>query len=300
MVWEKLVSIFGTFFLVCACISLLVYIVERINFRKKLKKMKFSSNKKNLAIITGASSGLGRDYANFFCQNRDYGVDQLIIIARRKERLDQVKEALSLKTTVYPMDMTKREEMAAFKIFLEEKIQNENLEIKYLINSAGSGIKGESLDLGSEKENETADINCQAQVSMIHIVANLMREGGNIIQIASVAGFSPIGYLNAYAASKAFIYTYSRGLRGELLKRGINVTTVCPYRIKDTEFIGKAKIAKDKLILPIKSKQVVEKSMKDAKRGFALCTPGLVATLDRIFCGLIPDEILVYLTRLFV
>lgn len=302
MIWEKLVSIFGTFFLICACISVLVYIIERINFRKKIKKSELGDDKKtkNLAIITGASSGLGRDYARFLCKNKDYGVDELIIIARRRERLEELKEGLTLPTIVYPMDMTEKSEMEDFKRFLEEKVKNENLEIKYLINSAGSGIKGKSLELGDEKENHTADINCQSQVSMIHFVANLMKEGGNIIQIASVAGFSPIAYLNAYAAAKAFIYTYCRGLRGELLSRGINVTTVCPYRIKDTEFIGKAKIAKDKLILPIKSKNVVEKSMKDCKRGFALCTPGLVATLDRIFCGLIPDELLIYITRLFV
>ncbi len=302
MIWNKLVSIFGTVFVICALISVVIYIVERMNYRKNLKKNKFApdANKKNLAIITGASSGLGRDYAKFLCENKKYEVDELIIIARRKERLDELKSSLTIPTTVYPMDMTNDLEMTKFKIFLEEKIKEDKLNIKYLINCAGIGSKGSSLDLGNEVEINTEEINCKAQVSMIHIVANLMRRGANIIQIASVAGFNPIPYLNSYSASKAFIYTYARGLRGELLPKGINVTTVSPYWIKDTEFIPKANLDDKKLFLPLTSKHVVEKSMKDTNRGFALCTPGVVATLDRIFCGLIPDEILIYVMKLFV
>lgn len=302
MVWNKLVTIFGTCFLVSALISVFIYFVERINYRNKLKKIQASSEKhsKNLAIITGASSGLGKDYAKYLCKNKKYGVDELLIIARRKDRLEDLKNSLSIPTTVYSMDMSNDLEMEDFKIYLENKLKNENLKIKYLINSAGSGIKGLSLNIGALEENSIGKINCQAQVSMIHIVANLMKEGGNIIQIASVAGFNPIAYLNAYSASKAFIYTYARGIRVELLKKGINVTTVCPYWIKDTEFIDKAKIEKDKLILSLKSEYVVKKSLWETNKGFALCTPGIIASLDRVFCGLIPDEILVYLTRLFV
>jgi short-subunit dehydrogenase len=302
MIWQQLVSIFGTFFLVSVLISALVYIWERVNFLRRLKNKHFSAGpkSKNLAIITGASSGLGRDYAKILCDQEKYGVDELIIIARRKNRLDELKASLPIPTTVYPMDMSNEEQMTAFEGFLQDKMRQDNLSIKFLVNCAGSGVKGRSLDLGSETENNTAKINCLAQVSMIHIVANLMEAGGNIIQIASVAGLNPIAYLNAYSASKAFIYTYARGLRAELLPKGINVTTVCPYWVKDTEFIKHAKISKEKLILPSTSRHVVKKSLWDARQGFAFSTPGLVATLDRIFCRFIPDEVLIYFTRLFV
>lgn len=301
MIWRMLVTIFGTIFMVSACIAVLIYFMERINYKKVVERSQNFSNQetRNLAIVTGASSGLGRDYVRFLCKNKEYEVDELIIIARREDRLQDLKDSIDLPTTVYPMDMTNDLEMAEFKRFLEKKIDDENLSINYLINSAGMGRRGLSLELGSEIENKTAAINCQAQVSMIHIVANLMHAGGQIIQIASVAGFNPIGYLNAYSASKAYIYTYARGLRTELLKEGINVTTVCPYWVNDTEFLGKAKVRRN-IILPLKSKHVVEKSMKDTCRGFALSTPGFVGTVDRIFSGLIPDEILVYLTRWFV
>ena len=302
MIWQKLVSIFGTFFLVCACIAALAYLIERVTYCRRLKHKIISSEPKpkSVAIITGASSGLGRDYAKFLGNYEKYGVDELIIIARRKNRLEELKSALPIPTIVYPMDITNNSELTAFKEFLQDKLKTDNLKIKYLINSAGSGIKGLSLELGSEKENNTANLNCQAQVSMIHTVANLMTDGGNILQIASVAGFNPVAYLNAYSASKAFIYTYTRGLRAELLPKGINVTTVCPYWIKDTEFIRKANIGSKKLFLPTTSEQVVKKSLRDADHGFALSTPGLVASLDRIFGRLIPDEVLVYFTRLFV
>lgn len=302
MVWNKLVGIFGTFFLICAIAGLVIYLIERISYKKKLKvEGEYSEKKvKNLAIITGASSGLGKDYAKYLAENKEFKIDEFIIIARRKERLDELKESLDLPAYVYTMDMTNESEMENFHKFLEKKVQDDNIKIKYLINAAGSGIKGKSLDLGADAENFTGEINCKAQVSMIHIVANMMEAGGNIIQIASVAGLSPIAYLNAYSASKAYIYTYARGLRAELLPKGINLTTVCPYWVTDTEFMDKAKIDKKGIILTTKSKNVVKRSIKDTKRGFALSTPGLVASLDRIFSGLIPDEVLVYLTRLFV
>ncbi|MDD7363390.1 MAG: SDR family NAD(P)-dependent oxidoreductase [Firmicutes bacterium] len=300
MIWDKLVTIFGTFFLVCACISVVIYLIEKINYNRILgKRDAAETGRKKLAIITGASSGLGRDYARFFCEHKKDDVDQLLVIARREERLEELKDSLTIPTTVYPMDMTNEEEMAAFKIYLEEKVQSERIDIAYLINAAGLGFSGYSLELGSEKEVHTGKINCEAQVRMVHIVAPLMGAGGNIIQIASVAAFNPIPNLNVYAASKAFIYTYARGLRGELLPKGINVTTVCPYFIEDTEFIDKAEMDRKKLFLPLKSQHVVEKSMKDTDRGFAVSTPGVIGTLDRIFCGLIPDEVLLYLMKLF-
>lgn len=299
MIFRVLVTIFGTVFVAAAFIAIIIYIVERVKY-KNLVKEKDNKGAKNLAIITGASSGLGRDYAKLLSKDEKYHVDELIIIARREDRLKSLKNILTLPTIIYPMDMTDEEEMDNFKTYLENKIKAENADIKYLINAAGSGIKGQSLDLGSDREIKTLKINAEAQVKMIHIVSNLMSAGGNIIQIASVAAFNPMEGLNMYAASKAFIYTYSRGLRGELSKRGINVTTVCPYFITDTEFIDKAKMDRKKLFLPLKSKHVVKKSMSDANMGFALSTPGFVATMDRIFGGLVPDEVLMYLMRLFV
>lgn len=299
MILRVVVTIFGTVFMATGLIAIIIYIVERIKYKNLLKE-KVHNQSKELAIVTGASSGLGRDYAKLISKNKKYHVDELIIIARREDRLEKLKNILTVPTIVYPMDMTDEEEMEDFKAYLENKIKTENFEIKYLINAAGSGIKGKSLELGSAREIKTLKINSEAQVRMTHIVANLMSAGGNIIQVASVAAFNPMEDLNMYAASKAFIYTYARGLRGELLKRGINITTVCPYFITDTEFIDKAKMNRKKLFMPLKSKHVVKKSMSDTEMGFALSTPGFVATMDRIFGGLVPDEVLLYLMKLFV
>lgn len=296
MIWNKIATALGSVVLIGFLISVVIYFGERVS----LNKSKVKEGRKNLAIITGASSGLGRDFGKFLDEHREYGVDELIVIARRRERLEELKNSLSIPTTVYPMDMREEGELNEFQKFLKKKVEEEDFDIKYLINSAGLGYKGESLELGADKEIGTLKINCEAQISIIHIAANLMREGGNIIQIASVAAFSPIGYMNAYSASKGFIYNYTRGLRSELLKKGINVTTVCPYFIDDTEFVGKANMGDKKFFLPLKSKHVVEKSMRDTKRKFAMSTPGVVATVNRIFSGLIPDEVMVYLTRLFV
>lgn len=297
MIWNKIAVTFGSVFLIGFLISVVIYLAERVTLNNKSKA---KDSRRNLAIITGASSGLGRDFGKFLDEHGEYKVDELIVIARRRERLEELKNSLSIPTTVYPMDMREEDELDEFEKFLKKKVEEENFDIKYLINSAGLGFKGESLELGAEKEIGTLKINCEAQISIIHIVANLMREGGNIIQIASVAAFSPIGYMNAYSASKGFIYNYTRGLRSELLKKGINVTTVCPYFIDDTEFVGKANMGDKKFFLPLKSKHVVKKAMRDTKRKFAMSTPGIVAMANRIFSGLVPDEVMIYLTRLFV
>lgn len=144
MVWDKLVAIFGTFFLIFAIIALVIYIFERISYKKILRNEEKNSDKemKNLAIITGALSGLGRDYTKYLSENKEFDVDEFIIIARRKERLDELKENLNQPAYVYTMDMTNEFEMEEFSDYLEKRIQDENIKIKYLINAAGSGKKG--------------------------------------------------------------------------------------------------------------------------------------------------------------
>lgn len=177
MIWNKIATALGSVVLIGFLISVVIYFGERVS----LNKSKGKEDRRNLAIITGASSGLGRDFGKFLDEHREYGVDELIVIARRRERLEELKNSLSIPTTVYPMDMREEGELNEFQKVLKKKVEEEDFNIKYLINSAGLGFKGESLELGADKEIGTLKINCEAQISIIHIAASLMREGGNII-----------------------------------------------------------------------------------------------------------------------
>lgn len=117
------------------------------------------------------------------------------------------------------------------------------------------------------------------------------------MQICSTAAFQPFPYLNVYAASKAFLYRYSRALRVELFSRRISVTAVCPYWIKDTEFIGRARSEKKKSEIrsfPFASRQkaVARRAMRDTRLGMAVSTPGFMCSIHRVIAKIVPSEIM--------
>ena len=147
------------------------------------------------------------------------------------------------------------------------------------------------------------DLNCKAAVLCTSAVIPHMHAGDRIIEICSTAAFQPLQYLNVYAASKAFIYNYTRALRNELLPKGIAVTAVCPYWIKDTEFIEIAQNAGENgraagvrsFPFSIKAEKVVKRAMWASKTGFAVCTPDIVSFFHRIFAKLLPRTVMLYI-----
>ena len=124
-----------------------------------------------------------------------------------------------------------------------------------------------------------------------------MREGARIMEVCSTAGFQPFQYLNVYAASKAFLYRFSRALRVELFSRKIKVTAVCPYWIRDTEFISVAEkegIQNKIRHYPLSSKvhSVAVHSLMDSRLGLPVSTPGIVCTIHRVVAKVIPSELM--------
>ncbi len=191
---------------------------------------------KKIAIITGASSGLGSRLLDADSEGAGAGefhLDALWIIARRKERLEELAAGLRTDTDVIALDLTDKTSVTQ----LQEKLSAERPDVRMLINAAGSGKIAASAALPLEQVDQMIDLNCRAAVDVTQICLPYMDSGAKIMEICSTAAFQPIPYLNVYAASKAFLYRYSRALRFELRPRDITVTAVCPYWIKDTEFI---------------------------------------------------------------
>ncbi len=130
-----------------------------------------------------------------------------------------------------------------------------------------------------------------------------MRAGDRIIEICSTSAFQPLQYLNVYAASKAFIYNYTRALRNELLPKGIAVTAVCPYWIKDTEVTGIAQNDGEdgrasgvrSFPLSTTAAKVVKRAMAASGAGFAVCTPDIVSFFHRIFAKILPRTVMLYI-----
>lgn len=188
----------------------------------------------NIAVITGASSGMGREFV--FELDRKYEFDEIWLIARRKERLEEVAGKLKNKGRVIPLDLEKNEDLEIYKTMLEK----ENVTIKFLINSAGFGRFGNYEEVDCDVSLKMIDINCKALVFITMNSLNYMERNSHIINLGSASSFFPLINLNIYASSKAFVVHYSNALHDELKERGITCTVVCPGWVK-TEFFDVAK-----------------------------------------------------------
>ncbi len=245
----------------------------------------------NIAIITGASSGLGKEFYKLL-QNEP--LDEVWVIARRESNLiDLCQKYGKIGHRVLSMDLTNESSIDRLNSILEQEKPN----IKYLINNAGFGLFGDFLTIDKSKQASMIDINVRALTQISSIAINFMSEGSKIINISSIVAFAPVAKFSAYAASKSYVLNFSRALRNELKKKGINVTAVCPGPMK-TEFFGVAGLddSGKKLFgtLPYcDPTKTANGGIKAAKRGRAVYTPTLSYKLLRIVGKLVPHSILI-------
>ena len=173
-----------------------------------------------IAIITGASSGMGRRFAET-CY--EYGqFDEIWAIARRADRLQALKRTAPFPLRAVPLDLTKPESIDELAALLAR----EQPEVRLLVNASGFG-KFEATTVTPLADNlNMVDLNCKAVLALCQLCVPYMQEGSRIINIASVAAYQPIPYINVYAATKAFVLYFSRALGLELRAQGIGVTAV--------------------------------------------------------------------------
>lgn len=280
-----------------------------------------------IALITGASSGLGKTFA-LWIDRTEKEIDEIWLLARRKERLREVAEQLSVPARILAMDVTEEESirwledlLAGRVVFdgdgsiLTEKAYSGNavptgkeIRVGLFVNCAGYAKIGNYEKISHYDSDHMIDLNCKAAVNTTLAVLPYMRAGDRILEICSTAAFQPIQHMNLYAASKAFLYSYTRALRMELLPRGIVVTAVCPWWVKDTEFIAVAsdnaanpdvKSAVRSFPLATKENQVVRRALRASRIGFAVSTPGVMCFLHRLLGKVIPKKWLMYCWELF-
>ncbi len=196
-----------------------------------------------VALITGASVGLGEQFAFRFARD---GYD-LVLVARNAARLEALAERLRLhkvQTHVMPFDLS----LATAPQALFDAVTAKGLEVEYLVNNAGFGSNGPFLDLAAEHEAQMVDLNCTALLRLTHLFAKPMRERGvgRVLNVASTAGFQPGPYMATYYATKAFVLSFSEALAYELKDSGVTVTAYCPGATH-TEFAKRAGNDKSKL-----------------------------------------------------
>ncbi|MGI6230212.1 MAG: SDR family NAD(P)-dependent oxidoreductase [Tractidigestivibacter sp.] len=254
-----------------------------------------------IAIITGASSGLGKEYARLADKSHEY--DELWLIARREERLRQLAAELSTPSRTLPYDLSTRDAPRELSRLLENAAaktaeKGDRLIVGMLVNAAGFAKFGTYADLTLDEVDSMIDVNCRALVDLSKVALPYMDRGSRLIQIASSASFQPLPGLNVYAATKAFVRYYTRALRFELRGRGIRVTAVCPLWIK-TEFAQVARNTANgqtvKHLYPMLSaRHVARWSMRINTINYPIATCCVTGFLMRVFCKILPAPVVMW------
>lgn len=248
-----------------------------------------------IAIVTGASSGIGQEFVRQI--DREFkGLDEIWVIARRKERLLQLKEECFGK--IVPIELDLRDDR--FLEQLKSMLQDAAPDVKLLINSAGYGALGTFAAGRLEDEVGMIRLNCEALTAITHAVLPFMSDNGRIIQMASSAAFVPQPKFAVYAATKAYVLSFSRALNRELKARRISVTAVCPGPVK-TEFFDVAettgKIAIYKLVFMADAKKVVAAALLASACGKGLSVYGVSMKLFYAASKLLPHDIILPFIR---
>ena len=236
---------------------------------------------KKIAVITGASSGMGKRFAETIDQFGTF--DEVWVIARQLDKLEALRDTVPFPIRVLAMDLTDRASFNIYKAALAE----EPVEVGLLMNCSGYGKFSAVLDTPLAVNLNMTDLNCQAVVAMCQITAPYMPRGSQIINIASVAAFQPIPYIDIYGATKAFVLSFSRALNRELKSRGIGVMTAFfdrAIKSDETPIVKKYAAMYD-------PDDIVARTWRDAKRGKDVCKYGFVARVQAGLTKLLPHSV---------
>ena len=215
-----------------------------------------------IAVITGASAGIGREFV--LAIDRQEQLDEIWGIARRTDRLEALKEMCRTPIRPIPLDLSDLQSMERYQAVLER----EKPEIGILVNAAGFGVFGPFAEKDLEKQLSSVTVNSLALTGMCHISIPYMKHGDSIINMGSNSAWQPVPYQTVYGASKSYVLNFSRALWRELKPKGIRVMCVCPGWIR-TEFQQVAHHDEYVKYVDIwyEPQEVAEQAMKDLRKG---------------------------------
>lgn len=307
--WIK--AFFGTVVFWTGIAGFLLVVVTMIRYRVRKKKTVLRGRKDvfRIALITGASSGIGQAFA-LRIDETEPEIDEIWLVARRQEKLEDLAGKLDHPTRIIPADLTEgltedKYDNALIRQLTAASREHERLQVGILVNAAGFAKIGNYARVNFSDSMQMIDLNAKAVVAVTQACLPYMEQGDRIIQMCSTAAFQPLQHINIYGASKAFLYHYSRALRMELLPRGIIVTAVCPFWVKNTEFIGIAQSDQTAGKPPIRhfpfattAEKVAGKGLRGSRQGWAVVTPGAFCVIHRIFTKLLPREAAIWIWEL--
>lgn len=249
-----------------------------------------------IAVVTGASSGMGREFVRqlgYFYRS----LDEIWVIARRRERLEELRELSRIPIRIFEGNLIKKQVYRELSCALEE----EQPDIRMLVNAAGFGKSGSVEAIASvdfRAQTDMVDLNCRALTRMTLFCLPYLGRGSRIINLASAAAFCPQPGFAVYAATKSYVLSFSRALGAELRRRGIYVTAVCPGPV-DTEFfnISGALTNPLKKLTMAKAEDVVRRALKDSRAGREMSVYGIAMRAAFLGTRLVPHGLIMKLIR---
>ncbi len=242
-----------------------------------------------IAIVTGASSGMGREFVKKLDNEK---LDEIWVIARRASRLEELKKETKTPLRVIPCDLTDENSIKNYVNLLE----CEKPEVKILVNCSGYGKFGHTDVVSVEDSLGMIDLNCKALVAVTQYTIPYMAENSHIVQLCSLSSFQPVPYLNVYASTKAFVLSYSRGLNAELKDRKIHVMAVCPGWV-ETEFFSRAETEQKDAVTYFnkiyKAKDVIDTAYKDMYKKKPVSIHGLRIKFQVLLVKLLPHSLVI-------
>ena len=224
----------------------------------------------NTTLITGASSGIGAAFARkLAARGRN-----VLLVARSEDKLitmcNELGRVSGVRAHYIAIDLLRTD--AAAQLF--EETQRRELIIDMLVNNAGFGSMGEFANLDLARELEMIDLNVKSLVELTHLFLKPMRERqqGAIINVASTAGFQPVPYMTTYAATKAFVLSFSEALWEENREHGVHVMALCPG-VTETNFFAASKMDRP----PMRTIQTPEEVVDTAPRGLRQQKPSVIS-----------------------
>ena len=243
-----------------------------------------------IAVITGASSGMGREFVRQL--DAQHSFDEIWVIARRKERLESLSDEVNAPIRPISLDLSKQESYDEYAALLAE----EKPDVAILVNGSGFGKFGTFTEMPLDDQLAMIDLNDKALVAITHLTLPYMSEGGQIYQIDSLSSFQPVPYINVYGATKAFVLSFSRALNVELEKRKIRVMAVCPGWVR-TEFFDRA-VTDDTITYYNRyfdADQVVTRALRDMKKGKDVSVCGFSIRAQVLATKFLPHRLVMWI-----
>ncbi len=246
-----------------------------------------------IAVITGASSGIGREFAKQIPKLYKH-LDEIWVAARRTERLKELEKCIPVPVRIFDGDMQRN------YIFerIGRELDRQKADVRMLVNAAGYGKTGGFDSIKPEEQLGMIDLNCQALTKLTRICLPYLSNGSRIVNVASAAAFAPQPGFAVYAASKSYVYSLSLALRAELRSRGIVVTVVCPGPV-DTEFFLRSGSLPNSFKDSVKADagEVVRQALIDSVRKKPVSVYGTAMKILRAASRILPDSLIAEVLR---